>query len=614
MINNHVEENLNNYITIPKPEYALLLSGNWGSGKTHFINDFVKNFKNDEVKFIKISLFGLKDTGSIDEKIFQELHPILGSKYAKLAGNMFKGALKLGINIDIDDDDKSDGKAIVNLSSLNIFSEEDEKKSKKELIFIFDDLERTDIPLSEVLGYINYFVEELNFKVIILANVDEIKEDKKFLEFKEKVIGKTFEIQQDFNEILNSLLDSADVSKNALQDNKNVIIDVYNKASYENLRHVRQTILDFDYFYKAIDQDLTINHDFMKQLIYEFFALSIEIKKGDFCIEEFKGHDFSPWDGFSFNHSGENKKKEKTQTEKIMYKYNLLPYGLLFTKDTWIDILYGSKIIKEEITKAILSTSYFNTQERETWINIWYFRDLEDNDFKINFEDVENKFYNNKYIEHEKLLHVIALLLYFSKSGIYNKTIKDILEQARKNIEDNKKTALWQKENFSHDGYFNSYSLGYYERESKEFLKIYDYLQNASEEAFNYGLEDKANLLLEDFKNNDIESVVDKLSNKFHDIAIFSQVNKGDFINSLAELKHTNISTIVNAMKSRYEAYKLANKNLLPELAFWLHVDDSLLNDICKETNPVKYLLLKGFKEYTLKEIIDNLEKLEDSE
>jgi len=310
-MNKHIEENLNYYISQKDPEYAILLSGKWGSGKTFFIDKYIEHYpKNQNIKFIKISLFGLKKLDSIDEQIFQELHPILGSKYTKFAGSIFKGALKLGINIDIDSDNKPDGKASINLSDLNIFSNDGEKYSPKELIFIFDDLERTDIEISEILGYINYFVEQSNFKVIILANEEKIDKDEKFKEFKEKVIGKTFEVKQNFDEVLTHFLNLTTESKTILETNKQSIKDVYLKAGYENLRHVRQSILDFNYLYQMIDKEYQKNNQFIERFIYVFFALSIEVKKGELVIDEFIYHGKNPWQGISLSNSEKKKKLE----------------------------------------------------------------------------------------------------------------------------------------------------------------------------------------------------------------------------------------------------------------------------------------------------------------
>lgn len=74
----------------------------------------------------------------------------------------------------------------------NYFSK---SKSKDIIVFIFDDLERTNLNYKLFLGYIDSILEELNYKIIILADESKIT-DKEYIEFKEKIIGKTFELQQ----------------------------------------------------------------------------------------------------------------------------------------------------------------------------------------------------------------------------------------------------------------------------------------------------------------------------------------------------------------------------------------------------------------------------------
>jgi hypothetical protein len=53
-----------------------------GSWETYFIENFIKEYNKNAIdsqsgnKIIKISLFGFKTTSSIDEMIFQSLHPL----------------------------------------------------------------------------------------------------------------------------------------------------------------------------------------------------------------------------------------------------------------------------------------------------------------------------------------------------------------------------------------------------------------------------------------------------------------------------------------------------------------------------------------------------------
>ena len=69
-------------------------------------------------------------------------------------------------------------------------------------------LERCDVKLETLLGYINYFSEHCKCKVIIIGDENKISEKEgeksnlKFKDFKEKTIGRTFEIKVNIEETL----------------------------------------------------------------------------------------------------------------------------------------------------------------------------------------------------------------------------------------------------------------------------------------------------------------------------------------------------------------------------------------------------------------------------
>ncbi|HCE3288595.1 TPA: hypothetical protein NG550_004553 [Vibrio parahaemolyticus] len=177
-MNEAVTDNLNNYLSLEKPEYAFLISGGWGVGKTSFVkNHFDEIDKSEEKnKLVWISLFGLKTCIDIDQAIFQSLHPILGSKFARLSKNVFKGALSLGFKLDLDGDGTSESvKASLNGDGLIMSMLGD---NYDDIIIVFDDLERTGIDNKELLGYINKIVEDYDIKVIVIANEDKLLSDK----------------------------------------------------------------------------------------------------------------------------------------------------------------------------------------------------------------------------------------------------------------------------------------------------------------------------------------------------------------------------------------------------------------------------------------------------
>jgi len=615
--NIHIEEYLCNYLMLPNPEYAILLNGKWGSGKTHFIQTFFTDFQQENIKFIKISLFGLKDTNSIDEEIFQNLHPLLGSKYAKLTGNILKGALKLGVNVDWNQDNIKDGTATIDLNKFNpleFFS--DNKKSKKEIIFIFDDLERTEINLKEILGYINYLVEQSNFKVIILANEEKIY-DTEYKEFKEKIIGKTFEVKHFFDDILISFINSkTKLSKEILIINTQIIKDNYEKANYNNLRHISQILFDFDYFIKNINEEYLKHKEFVSILINNFFALSIELKSANLTREELLKRvtillDFS-----------DNKDKEKTNIEKIYEKYNITN-NPLFDGKIWVKILLDNSIEKEELDELISNLSFFlvkKEQNQPSWVKIWHYGQLSDEEFRKNLSDVTNKFKKCEYDIPEHFIHVIALLIFFSKNKLCQLSVKEIKKQVNTCINDKyQKNQNWKNKLFKDSIRFNHTGLRYMGDDDKDFREIFSKILEENKNIYKTEEINQQQKLLKQFLES-IETLnedflTDLLLDKYKSIPIFNQLDNIEFVNILTSLENNNISKLGEILYSRYGDHYYINSRLsycylTDELNFWKTVNIKLSSSFETNTssNTLKTFLLHQFNKYLIGNIIEKLE------
>ena len=192
-MNKNILTFLNEYAEIPDPQYAIMLRGAWGCGKTFFIRQWMEQLKSnrdaDKLKWqpIYVSLYGLTTTQQITEQINKEISPWLYSKGMKLAKNVLKVASKIALKYDIDGDGKDEGSVTCDLDSILLLKEEN-SEIKGNKILIFDDLERCDVKLETLLGYINYFSEHCKCKVIIIGDENKISEkedDKCKLKFKD---------------------------------------------------------------------------------------------------------------------------------------------------------------------------------------------------------------------------------------------------------------------------------------------------------------------------------------------------------------------------------------------------------------------------------------------
>lgn len=156
------------YLDDPHVDYALMVVGPWGSGKTFYWRNVLEpEIKKRLVQSTRkpqrvayVSLYGLMQPEDIDREILFALHPTLGSRGAKVVGSVAQLGLKFfgveteGAKLDIADWTRFD-----------------------DVVLCFDDLERCSIPVADVLGYINRYVEHKLVKTVLLCNEDAIRAD-----------------------------------------------------------------------------------------------------------------------------------------------------------------------------------------------------------------------------------------------------------------------------------------------------------------------------------------------------------------------------------------------------------------------------------------------------
>ncbi|GFH42539.1 hypothetical protein Hs30E_10900 [Lactococcus hodotermopsidis] len=224
-INNFLKE----YIAEPTSG-SLLIDGEWGIGKTYFINDFVKEFEKEQnnFKIIKISLFGITSIEELSNKINTSLLTKIGKVVdtgKNLLGELFES--KLGIDI-----------SIIDFGSLLSATNKDKNKTYK-CILIFDDLERCSIDIKEILGYINNLNENYEQKVVVIANVAELKDrEANFRTYKEKVFSFIFNFEPDFENSALNILKTKFSGFSVLQGHQDDIVATFQSKKHTNLRTV----------------------------------------------------------------------------------------------------------------------------------------------------------------------------------------------------------------------------------------------------------------------------------------------------------------------------------------------------------------------------------------
>ncbi|WP_109082595.1 P-loop NTPase fold protein [Aggregatibacter kilianii] len=440
-MNKHIENYLDLYLEREDVEYATLLTGKWGCGKTYFIKNYIeKKSEEKKYKFIYISLFGLKDIPSVNDAIFEELHPILSHKGVKILGGVLKSAIKLGFKFDLGGDKNDETSVNIDFTKLNPF----DKTEYKDLIFIFDDLERTLISTTEILGFINSICDSEKMKTIIIANEDEINDNKEtYKRFKEKVIGKSFTIHNDNKSYWQSFEKKYSSQLKKYEIIISIIQSTFERFGNKNYRNLIQTTDDYIDFTKKIKSDYLDNDEFIESLSEQFYTLSLEYKKT---------HDID------------------SVLESLKQDNSGFYYSLIFDEDIWKMIITSHYSSYSELNEFISSLSIFNIKEEESWQRLWHYREKDKSEFYSNLKDVKNKFTSIEYENIGILMHAVSMLVFFVKKNLCrNISIDEIEQTLSKYLDKYKETSLFPDFRFLK---FNYTGLGYINEEDEDFIRI----------------------------------------------------------------------------------------------------------------------------------------------
>ena len=329
-------ESILDYIRADYTDYAIMINGEWGSGKTYFWNNKVRNkieslsLNGKKYTTIYMSLYGISNLEDISKKIFIETTQLMDKNLKKYMDSHQESRIpeyaKTGLNMAnsfglSQNSDKMD--------YASFFATDDK-------ILCFDDLERANVDVIDILGYINNFVEHDHIKTIIICNEKELSaklkstnlemktfiatyildkegsllnSDKPMVEkisdkieyvfdkandyerIKEKLIGETFEYVPKFNYIIDGLLmryyKNEELMK-FLREHTSLITSTFVKSGTRNLRILKHALNDFSKVYEVVNKYYPNTKLRVLQTMLIFtIAVSFEIKAGKITKDKF---------------------------------------------------------------------------------------------------------------------------------------------------------------------------------------------------------------------------------------------------------------------------------------------------------------------------------------
>ncbi|KQZ33807.1 P-loop NTPase fold protein [Caulobacter sp. Root1472] len=462
-----------------KVDYALLINAPWGAGKTRFIGDYIKrhddkNTRTDPLQpnTLFVSLFGLKTSGEVRDALFAAAHPYLSSGIAKFAGTLSSSLIDKYVGLKIDKD---------------TFKAADIVKIDAKII-VFDDLERTAIPMGEALGLINSFIDadpSKGFKVIVIANEQAIKGEARaaYLDQKEKVIGRTLTVQADaatvFDEFASEMPTPA--AKTAALSGREAALRVFQASGSPNFRSLRQALADFDRLVDKLDPRLAASPQALGKLLLFLVAVGVEMRRQGLSTEQVSGLD---------EHLNRFMLGPEEQPETYRVRTTIGAYADV----DWRDPIVPTEVLADLIASGILdrnnADAHLSTHplivgpaSSPSWRVMWDWRDLS----PAEYHDVRNRVIEDlaagAFKRPGEILHVAGLIIELALAD--DPLFPDVVTTFKRYVDEREAAGdlapdIRQFEEPERDG-FGSY--GFRSISSEAFGEIWRYLRSATEYA-----------------------------------------------------------------------------------------------------------------------------------
>lgn len=607
---------------------ALMLSGEWGCGKTYFIKNklFPYLVKETTINPIIVSLFGIENKKELPQRILSAFFDKKSGSITKAVNKIVKGLEAISFVQDF-----VDTKELLYNSDIFI------KLLPQDLLICFDDFERKSVNITsdDLFGFINELVENNNFKIIVIANEEKIET----INYKEKVIEKTLGFEPSISEVFNDFVKSKNNILFTKYINESEIVNKFLNINSEyksdtefpclvrefrNLRTLKFILNHFNEVFNEVVSGLEELDEMTKTKLDNIwcfvFAVSTEFKLNELTIFDKKDLDIPASFAedidfeFAFESMADNSKKNSDEI-KYKRKFNTTYYRVICQQkfifyNSLYEFIVAGKYINYDKFKIELDEK-FHIEDNQIkpcykllnhFISIGFWR-LTNEQFPIKLNQLLSAAVNGEFDDYNSYLNVG---IYATKyCSLINLNVNEVIDRIKNGlnifIARDLPTALNSQ----------SHSLLESSINAPEMEPLVEYIKHildekAAKEERKY-IEKLQMLFNENIENFCLELNPANHGNItiYYDNPILHKLDPDSIKNKIQSLEPTDICYLCNFIRKRF---KRGSMNLIEEEPFlvWLKHEVTGLNlDECILSNS----LIKEELFPVLEEAINSLQK-----
>lgn len=570
----HLKEYLDYYKTLSNPGYGVLVTGDWGSGKTHQVKEILHP---EEIHYI--SLFGIQTTEEIYSSVFAKMYP--SRSVAKDIANASNGS----------------GAGPVNLGGLlsGVANAIIRESVNNEKIIVFDDLERSSVSTNDLLGAFNKYIEHHSCRVVVLAHDKKITQE--FNGIKEKVFGQTISVVPQTSKAFDSFVEAFKNHPDSKQITalKSEILDTFEQSETHSLRILKHSLEDLSRLFNTLLPAHKKNESAILELTHLFFALSLEIRSGRIDENALKERS----EKIIRFQMAASKKEQKTTAPNIYQSYlrykNVDIRSRILNDEVLTSILIKGSYSAAKIQKSLDESFYFaDPAALPAWQVFMNFDQVDDAVSLDAAEKLKTEFDTRKILESGEMLHLFSLRFLMSDMGLIPGNLDDTEVSCKKYMED--LLAADKIEPFiGYDMYWEhslstghgSYVFWVEKKYENHFKRIKDYLRLTQSKATKnrYPEFQKTLLGLMDTDGKKFAEMISHTNggqNKFASIDVLASIDPSDFVQQWMGANAIHWRHIARGLEQRYSSGQLFTN--LKEEQKWLKGVINLI-DIQKNKN-----------------------------
>lgn len=582
-------------------DYAVLLDGAWGSGKTHLANKFLDNHAARGGKHLYVSLYGITSTRQIEEEFYRLLHPVLSSKGVRMAGVLLRGAAKGFLRIDLGGGDSTKESVTLSVPEIDLTEFMDGPGTR---LLVFDDLERCKMPISDVLGYINAFVEHDRLKVVILANEAELTlREADYPSIKEKLVGQTLRVRPDVAAAYPAFLEqiTAERVRNLLTEKRELVLAVHASSGTENLRILNHAMGDFECIAEHVPDSDWAKDDALQLLLQQTLAMSMEVRAGRLrsaALPMFAARGFERY--IRRQEGGEPQADDlfEQRYPGISLGDPAVPAEMLGT--ILIEGLSDGELLQSALRK---SRHFADAASLPAWRRAWYGFESSDTDYEAALAELEREFADREETEPGIIYHMVGIRLKAAEIGALPYSTAEVLSQAKAYADDlagggRLMTTFERPVEIDNSRSFDG--LGFSSSGSPEFMGFVRYYYELAQRAASDSYADRARAVLAKLDvmpgefRRDLSNNNDRAS-PYYAAPILAAISADEFVAALLKASPSGQIEVFGTLKHRYD-FDALRRDLAPERDWLIDVRQKIL-EAAKGARPMTRYRLEGLVE-----------------